>query len=80
MRSKVQNLMEFDLQQLNLSLKSSKIYLWLTQAEQDMPKPRKVYKKVVPQDIDNFFTPIFKASTVVNSSKSDIEHFSRNAR
>ena len=60
--------MAFDWEQFNLSLKLSKTFLWLTQAEQDMLKPRKVSKKVVPQDTDHFFTPVFKALNVVNFS------------
>ena len=57
--------MAFDWQQLNIPLKLLKTFLRLTQAEQDMLKPRKVSKKVVPQDTDHFFTPIFKVSNVV---------------
>ena len=45
-----------------------------------MLKPRKVYKKVVPQDAANFFTPVSKRSNAVNFSEGDIEHFSRNAK
>ena len=53
--------MAFDWQQLNLSLKVWKTFLRLTKAEQDMLKPKKVSKKVVPQDTDHFFIPISKA-------------------
>ena len=60
--------MAFDWQQLNLSLKVWKTFLRLTKAEQDMLKPKKVSKKVVPQDTDQFFTPVLKASNVVNFS------------
>ena len=72
--------MAFDWQQFNLSLYVPNFFCWLTQAEQHMLKPRKVYKKVVPQDAANFFTPVSKRLNAVNPSEGDIEHFSRNAK
>ena len=71
--------MAFDWQQLNLSLKVWKTFLRLTKAEQDMLKPRKVSRKVVPLHTYQFFTPNIKASNLVHSRYSDIEHFSHNS-